>query len=665
MAFLGGLERRIGVAGKVLAAPLLILLLFALVIVMTVREFSSLNDRMNLVTRDLAPDTAIATDMLVSLYRMRLRAEEYTDTGEPAVLDEYRELKSDFLGWIKKAQNTFEEADTKPLIAKIEKAAGEYTRVFEQELVPARQKAGKVIREQLQVQGPKASQLLEAARNQAYLIDAYSNLSTDIDEIKTETLTVRMLTQQYLAEGSAEARQQVVEALDDVTSHIDRLDLTEASPSLKRELGSALDMVKQYRTAVDALIEQQSRVNQVKREQLDTIGPQIAALARELEDSVFGYLETIADKADEQTTTAMNITLTAFGVSVLVGLLIALLITRMVSRSVRTARSQMLGYLEAISQRHGELSTRLSRGRPDEIGDFIDAVNQFLETLESIISRVMTSAGRLETESQQLAEVTSRTEDNSNRQRERIEQVSVAMQEMVSTSQDIAKNTNDTASETSQASDTAENGRAIVQKTIDAVADLVEQINNGAQQVGSLRDQSEDIGRVLDVIRNVAEQTNLLALNAAIEAARAGDAGRGFAVVADEVRGLAQRVQDSTGEIENIVSNLQQGAAEAVKGMETSQRVADDTRTEAASAGDALEHIRAAVVRISDMTTQVASSTEQQRATAEDTTRNVTDTSEAIEKLAEDIQRVSGASHSLAEMSQELAEIVSQFRSTG
>ena len=124
---------------------------------------------------------------------------------------------------------------------------------------------------------------------------------------------------------------------------------------------------------------------------------------------------------------------------------------------------------------------------------------------------------------------------------------------------------------------------------------------------------------------------------------------------------MAQRVQDSTGEIESIVKKLQEGALDAANGMQESQQLADQTRQEAASAGDALEHIRASVVRISDMSTQVASATEQQRATAEDTTRNVTATSEAIDGLAEDVSRVSDASETLAGMSRELTELVGRF----
>ena len=190
----------------------------------------------------------------------------------------------------------------------------------------------------------------------------------------------------------------------------------------------------------------------------------------------------------------------------------------------------------------------------------------------------------------------------------------------------------------------------------------MEQLNNAGDTVNQLNQDSEEIGRVLEVIRSVAEQTNLLALNAAIEAARAGEAGRGFAVVADEVRNLARRVQESTGEIETIVEKLQNGARSTVEVMEQSRSSAGETREQAGQAGEALEGIAGAVGRISDMANQIASATEEQRATAEDTTQNVTRTSEAIDDLSQDVAKVSETADSLAGMSSDLNGIVSRFR---
>lgn len=301
-------------------------------------------------------------------------------------------------------------------------------------------------------------------------------------------------------------------------------------------------------------------------------------------------------------------------------------------------------------------------GRPDEIGDFIGAVNTFLETLEETISRIVTASRRLTGESESLAGITARTTANSEQQRDQITQVSAAMQEMVSTSEEIASNTSDTDESARKASSLADSGQETVGSAIRAVTNLANQVEKGSTRIQQLENESAEIGNVLAVIQSIAEQTNLLALNAAIEAARAGEAGRGFAVVADEVRGLARRVQESTVDIERIVSQLQSGAAGAVVDMSKAKQMAEEASEEASKSGEALTDILAAVNSIVEMTTQIASATEQQRATAAEMTQNVEISSGAIEELAGDISQVNQSSRSLADMADELNTLVRRFR---
>ncbi|MHA7811517.1 MAG: methyl-accepting chemotaxis protein [Marinobacter adhaerens] len=412
------------------------------------------------------------------------------------------------------------------------------------------------------------------------------------------------------------------------------------------------------------MLEQQSILVNVKSQKLDVLGPEIASMARELEASIFASLDEEADEATAETDLALKFTLAAFLVSAVLGLIVAIVMSRLMGNSVKHAKTEILGYLNDIANNNGNLSTRLTPGRPDEIGDFIDAVNTFLQTLEETISRIVTASRQLTGESESLSGITERTTANSEQQRDQITQVSAAMQEMVSTSEEIASNTSETDESARKASSLADSGQETVGSAIRAVTNLANQVEKGSNRIQQLENESAEIGNVLAVIQSIAEQTNLLALNAAIEAARAGDAGRGFAVVADEVRGLAKRVQESTVDIERIVSQLQSGAAGAVVDMSKAKQMAEEASEEASKSGEALTDILAAVNSIVEMTTQIASATEQQRATAAEMTQNVEISSGAIEELAGDISQVNHSSRSLANMADELNTLVRRFRAS-
>ncbi|WP_020405235.1 methyl-accepting chemotaxis protein [Hahella ganghwensis] len=655
------LEHKLGVAGKVLSAPIAILLLFALVIILTVEQLSLLDSNIKKVATELAPDTAIATEAVVSIYRMRLLVNDYLRSGKEEVLSAYEDAQNHFRKTIDKARNTFTGPEQAALVDQIDSAANHYHQVFMLEVVPASREVRMIKEQDLDILGPRATQVLGVSFD--IVLDAdEKRLSQAIKQLQDQTMEMRINLQRYFTLRDETSKNTLLQLLEKLKRNGKIVNLRASSSNTREDIEKAVNDLSLFGEKVQELITRQSVVAEAKTNILDVQGPKIATLAQDLEAAVFKTMGQIAHKADEDAASALTFIISAFVLSLVIGLSISVLMARFVTRPVARARKEMLRYLQDIASNEGVLSTRLTKGRSDEVGDFIDAVNQFLETLENVITRVVASSKELADQSSKLGEITFRTEQNSDAQREKTEQVSVAMQEMVSTCQEMAESTNKTASEASEASSIAEQGQQTVTRTIEVVAELVSQINCASDTVTQLKAQSDDIGRVLDVIRSVAEQTNLLALNAAIEAARAGEAGRGFAVVADEVRGLAQRVQDSTGEIENIVYTLNKGSDEAVSAMTESQKRADVSRQEAASAGMALSKVLEAVFNITDMTTHIASATEEQRATAEETTRNVTQTSDAIELLADDINLVNQSSQQLAKMSQHLSEVVGSFK---
>ena len=150
---------------------------------------------------------------------------------------------------------------------------------------------------------------------------------------------------------------------------------------------TVVEELANYQAAVQRMVEQQNIVVSVKADRLDVLGPEIARMARELEASIFASLEMEADEATAATDLALKFTLIAFVASAVLGLIVAVLMSRLMGSSVKRAKTEILGYLDDIANNNGDLSTRLTPGRPDETGYFTDAVTHFPQTPDAHVSR--------------------------------------------------------------------------------------------------------------------------------------------------------------------------------------------------------------------------------------------------------------------------------------
>ena len=328
---------------------------------------------------------------------------------------------------------------------------------------------------------------------------------------------------------------------------------------------------------------------------------------------------------------------------------------------VRPVRAVADG-LEGIAQGDGDLTGRLAvRGR-DETAQLAGWFNQFLEAIRRLVqhigqaaSGIHQSAGSASGTSQALAEAAAR-------QREAVDMVSTAFNEMVMTANEVARSCSQAATSADSGQRQAHDGQQQIDEAVDSVGRLSEEIAGSASAMRQLEQDSNDIQSILGTIRSIAEQTNLLALNAAIEAARAGEAGRGFAVVADEVRNLAKRTQDSVEEIRQVIEGLQNGTREVVTAMHSSHQQAQGSVSQVEQAVAALQRIGEAVGVINDMNLQIASAAEEQSAVAEEINRNVAGIRDVTESLSGQAQESAQISQSLNDLANHQQGLMGQFR---
>ncbi|NER66318.1 HAMP domain-containing protein [Pseudomonas sp. MAFF212427] len=340
----------------------------------------------------------------------------------------------------------------------------------------------------------------------------------------------------------------------------------------------------------------------------------------------------------------------------ILGALIGWVITRQITLPLQQAVQ--------IAQRigAGDLTDNTSPTRQDEFGHLLQALSKGGENLRSVLAQVGSVTRQLSAAAEALSAVTEQTSAGVNSQKIETDQVATAMSEMVATVQDVARNAEAASAATDQANSQAREGNRVVQRTLQQIGQLADDIGCSAEAVGQLAHESERIGSVMTVINAIAEQTNLLALNAAIEAARAGEAGRGFAVVADEVRGLAQRTQQSTAEIETLIASLQHGALQAAERMHASHDMVATTVGLANETNLELQAITDTVSSIQAMNLQIATAAEQQSAVAEGINRSVLNVRDVTEQSSSASTQTATSASELARLGSELQALLSRFR---
>lgn len=363
---------------------------------------------------------------------------------------------------------------------------------------------------------------------------------------------------------------------------------------------------------------------------------------------------------EQQSTSSFAISFTVIGtlIAIALGAVTAFFIIQGILTPLKATNTM----LKDIAEGDGDLTVRIPVNTKDEIGELGNNFNAFVEKLQNIISEIAGATSQLATSAEEMAAVTEQTSAGVANQKQETELVATAITEMNSTVLEVANNAENASSAAVDADSEAKAGNQVVSSTVKAITELAKEVEDSATVMQKLKDDSQNIGAVLDVIKGIAEQTNLLALNAAIEAARAGEQGRGFAVVADEVRTLAQRTQESTTEIEGLIAALQNGAEHAASAMNQSRERVTATVEKAEHAGESLSSITRAVGTIMEMNTQIATAAEEQSSVSEEINRNIVNIQSISEQTATGAEETSASSVELARLGEQLQVLVGQFK---
>lgn len=378
-------------------------------------------------------------------------------------------------------------------------------------------------------------------------------------------------------------------------------------------------------------------------------------------------------------------TLITMAVATIIGLAIVIWIVRSLNRNIRIVKDE----LNTVA--NGDLSNPdLNIKTKDEFLELAQSVNKMKENLYTMINQTMVAAAKVMQQNETLKNASEQVKEGT-------EQIAATMEELSSGSESQANNASDLtvsmekynekvtssaqfgeelAVQSDQVIQLSTEGQGQLKRSVEQMLLIKEQVSAASNKVAGLDRQTNEIDKIVIVIKEIAEQTNLLALNAAIESARAGEAGKGFAVVADEVRKLAEQVTQSITGITNIVSTIQGESREVTESLQVSYTEVEKGSEQIEATGESFSHINDSIQtmvgkihsivqqlkQIDENSMNMYRSVDEIAAVSEESAAAIEETAASAEEMNNAMEQVALSIEDLDQLSKELEKDIQKFK---
>lgn len=603
-----------------------------------------------------ARDSNLSGRIQANLLMVRLNALKYLEDHSKKNVADFNERFSLLNDLIAQGKSQFEDQSKLKVINDIQAKANQYNAGFKQ-VVQFYEQRNKVVANDLDGNGAAMRKSITNIVDRSAAAQN-TDLLYKSSKLQEALLLGRLYVSKFLINNSVEEYNRSIEEFEVVAQEANKL---------KNLLSNAQDIAdfnefeRRTKIYVEGITKVQDIVisrNQIINNTLNKIGPEIAEQIEMIKMASKNRQDEIGPALQADSESAI-VTIIVFSLIVIAaGIFLSYFISGIIRRPIGGEPLEMARIVKAVSQ--GDLTYQF-KNTGNETGIYL-AMRDMVDRLNTMIAQVVQSTTQVTSTSKELNQITTKSKVGAEQQTDQLTQTATAMHEMSATVNEITQSAQMAADSAMSADNDALAGKAVVQETQQAMVELVETMMDVSQTIENLEAETESVGSILDVIRGIADQTNLLALNAAIEAARAGEQGRGFAVVADEVRSLASRTQQSTEEIQQMISKLQTEAKRSVDSMRANMQGVEQTAEKTARTEQVLETISHSVGTIKDMNVQIASASEEQNVVSQQISESVQSVNEKAYETMDGADKASQIADNLSQLAIELDHIVKQFR---